>query len=237
MSIRSGGSARADYGIGIAATIAELFGTSAGLAVSPESVAVVRPSEAVGDTLAATVRALRRTGTATRVLSADIPSLNGKPAQFFELYKEAYLKESRTTAGDGIAESALVPGTVSSGFAVSYVPRITGPGEVLVRLFASLRDRPSFREYGAPGRSIQLPGLRHAGGAGEPEDRPGRDPAGETGFSGSRAEAEGSGTFHEDFPLPGGGRRASIARTEQVLLVTAQIGAPLGIAESPGEAL
>ena len=36
----------------------------------------------------------------SRVLSADIPSLNGKPAQFFELYKEAYLKEQRSTAGD-----------------------------------------------------------------------------------------------------------------------------------------
>ena len=226
----------ADYGIGIAAAITELFGTSAQLAVSPESVAVIKPAQAVGDTLAATVRALRRTGTATRVLSADIPSLNGKPAQFFELYKEAYLKERRSTAGDGIAESELVPGTVSSGFAVSYVPRITGPGEVLVRLFASLRDRPVFREYGTPASSIQLPA--YATRAVQVSQKIGR---GETllvtGFSGSRAEAEGSGTFHEDFPLPGGGRRAALARSEQVLLVTAAIGAPLGIAESPGEAL
>ena len=226
----------ADYGIGIAAAVAELFGTSAGLAVSPDSVAVIRPSAALGDTLAATVRALRRTGTATRVLSADIPSLNGKPAQFFELYKEAYLKERRSTAGDGIAESELVPGTVSSGFAVSYVPRITGPGEVLVRLFASLRDRPSFREYGSVGSSIQLPA--YATRAVQVSQKIGR---GETlpvsGFSGSRAEAEGSGTFHEDLLLPGGGKRAAVARSEQVLLVTASVGAPLGIAETRGEAL
>ena len=221
----------ADYGLGIAAAVAEIFGTSAQLAVSPESVAVIRPTEALGDTLAATVRALRRTGTATRVLSADIPSLNGKPAQFFELYREAYLKERRSTAGDGIAESELVPGTVSSGFAVSYVPRITGPGEVLVRLFASLRDRPTFREYGTVDASIQLPA--YATRAVQVSQRIGR---GETllvsGFSGSRAEAEGSGAFHEALPLPGGGRRASVARTEQVLLVTASIGAPLGIAET-----
>ena len=221
----------ADYGLGIAAAIAEIFGTSAQLAVSPETVAVIRPTQALGDTLAATVRALRRTGTATRVLSADIPSLNGKPAQFFELYKEAYLKERRATAGDGIAESELVPGTVSSGFAVSYVPRITGPGEVLVRLFASLRDRPTFREYGTADASIQLPA--YATRAVQVSQKIGR---GETllvsGFSGSRAEAEGSGTFHEALPLPGGGVRASLARTEQVLLLTASIGAPLGIAET-----
>ena len=226
----------ADYGIGLAATIARLFGTSAHLAVSPESVAVVKPSAAVADTLAATVRALSRAGAVSRVLSADIPSLNGKPAQFFELYKEAYIKESRTTAGEGIAQTELVPGTVSSGFAVSYVPRITGPGEVLVRLFASLRDRPVFREAASGGRTIQLPA--YASRAVQVSQKIGR---GETllvtGFSGRRAESERSGTFHVDLPLPGGGRRAALSRTEQVLLVTAEVGAPLGIAETPGEEL
>ena len=221
----------ADYGFGLAALVKELFGTSAELAVSPDSVAVVRPSAAVGDTLAATVRALSRAGTVSRVLSADIPSLNGKPAQFFELYKEAYVKEQRTTAGEGIAQTEIVPGTVSSGFAASYVPRITGPGEVLVRLFASLRDRPVFREVGASGTAIQLPA--YASRAVQVTQRIRR---GETllvtGFSTRRSEADGSGTFDEEVPLPGGARRGALARSEQVLLVKAEIGAPLGIAES-----
>ena len=113
------------------------------------AVALIKPSPdgESGDTLSATVRALNSAGAVSRVLSADIPSLNGKPAQFFELFQESYLRELRTTAGDGIAQTELVPGTVSSGFAVSYLPRITGPGEVLVRLFASLRDRPSFTAF------------------------------------------------------------------------------------------
>ena len=221
----------ADYGFGLAGLVKELFGTSAELAVTPESVAIVRPSAAVGDTLAATVRALSRAGTVSRVLSADIPSLNGKPAQFFELYKEAYVRESRTTAGEGIAQTEIVPGTVSSGFAASYVPRITGPGEVLVRLFASLRDRPVFREVTGGGATIQLPA--YASRAVQVTQRIRR---GETllvtGFTSRRAEADGSGTFHEEVPLPGGGRHGALARTEQVLLVKAEIGAPLGIAET-----
>ncbi|MDD9990708.1 MAG: hypothetical protein OXP75_02820 [Rhodospirillales bacterium] len=226
----------ADYDFGLAALVRELFGTSAQLAVSPESVAIVRPSAAVGDTLSATVRALSRAGTVSRVLSADIPSLNGKPAQFFELYKEAYVKEHRTTAGEGIAQTEIVPGTVSSGFAASYIPRITGPGEVLVRLFASLRDRPVFREVTGGGATIQLPA--YASRAVQVTQRIRR---GETllvtGFSSRRAEADGSGTFTEEVPLPGGARRGALARTEQVLLVKAEIGAPLGIieaAELPG---
>ena len=226
----------ADYGIGLAALVRELFGTSAQFAVSPGSVAVVRPSEAMGDTLSATVRALSRAGTVSRVLSADIPSLNGKPAQFFELYKEAYVRESRTTAGEGIAQTEIVPGTVSSGFAASYIPRITGPGEVLVRLFASLRDRPAFREVTGGGTTIQLPA--YASRAVQVTQRIRR---GETllvtGFSSRRAEHDGSGTFAEEVPLPGGARRGALARTEQVLLVKAEIGAPLGIAERPGERL
>ena len=165
------------------------------------------------------------------LLSADIPSLNGKPAQFFELYKEAYVKESRTTAGEGIAQTEIVPGTVSSGFAASYVPRITGPGEVLVRLFASLRDRPVFREAGASGSSIQLPA--YASRAVQVTQRIRR---GETllvtGFTSRRAEADGSGTFDDEVPFPGGARRGALARSEQVLLVKAEIGAPLGIAET-----
>ena len=207
----------ADYGIGLAALVRELFGTSAQLAVSPESVAVVRPSSAVGDTLSATVRALSRAGTVSRVLSADIPSLNGKPAQFFELYKEAYVKEHRTTAGEGIAQTEIVPGTVSSGFAASYIPRITGPGEVLVRLFASLRDRPVFREVSGGGATIQLPA--YASRAVQVTQRIRR---GETllvtGFSSRRAEADGSGTFTDEGAAPrrcaargAGARRAGAA--------------------------
>ena len=226
----------ADYSLGLAASIARLFGTAAQLTVAPEGVALIRPTAGGGNTLSATVNALARAGAVSRVLSADIPSLNGKPAQFFELYKEAYVREQRTTAGEGIAQTELVPGTVSSGFAVSYIPRITGPGEVLVRLFASLRDRPVFREFTSDSQTIQLPA--YASRAIQVSQKIGR---GETllvtGFSARGAEAGRSGTFDADLPLPGGTRRASVARTEQVLLLTAAIGAPLGIAESPGSAL
>ena len=137
-----------DHGVDL--SLSEMLDSSVGLAVAGDTVSVVRPSDAVsaGDTLAAAVRALSRAGTVSRVLSADIPSLNGKPAQFLELTKEAYLKELRTTAGEGVAQTELVPGTVSSGFALSYLARITGPDEVLVRLSASLRDRPRFGPTG-----------------------------------------------------------------------------------------
>ena len=227
----------ADYDLGLSFSVARLLGTALRFSVTANTVALIKPGDDTGsdDTLSATVRALNRAGTVSRVLSADIPSLNGKPAQFFELFKEAYLREQHTTVGEGIAQTELVPGTVSSGFAVSYLPRITGPGEVLVRLFASLRDRPSFTAFTTNNQTIQLPA--YASRAIQVTQKIGR---GETlmvtGFSDRGASAGRSGTFDADVPLPDGGRKAATARIEQVLLVTADIGAPLGIAEVRGMA-
>ena len=227
----------ADYDLGLSFSIARLLGEALRVSVGSNAVALIKPSPdgESGDTLSATVRALNSAGAVSRVLSADIPSLNGKPAQFFELFQEAYLRELRTTAGDGIAQTELTPGTVSSGFAVSYLPRITGPGEVLVRLFASLRDRPSFTAFTSNSQTIQLPA--YASRAIQVTQKIGR---GETlmvtGFSDRSAASGRSGTFDADLPLPEGTRKASSARIEQVLLVTADIGEPLGIAEVRGMA-
>ncbi len=226
----------AGYDLGLSFAVSKLFGSSLGLAVSGGTVAVVKPDVAKGDTLSAAVEALSRAGTVSRVLSADVPSLNGKPAQFFELVSEAYLKELRTTAGDGLAETQLVPGTVSSGFALSYLPRITGPDEVLVRLSASLRDRPTFTVFASDGRTIQLPA--YASRAVQVTQKIGR---GETlmvtGFSDRSASSERGGTFAVDLPLPEGHRRADLVRAEQVLLIGAEIGPPLGISETRGAEL
>ena len=219
-----------DHGVDL--SVSELLGSSVGLTVAGDTVSLIRPSGAE-DALAATVRALSRAGTVSRVLSADIPSLNGKPAQFLELTNEAYLKELRTTAGEGLAQTELVPGTVSSGFALSYLARITGPDEVLVRLSASLRDRPRFTTFTSDGHTIQLPA--YGGRAIHVTRKIGR---GETlvvtGFSDRGAVSNREGSVDADVPVPFGGRSAQLVREERVLLIAAEIGAPLGIAEVHG---
>ena len=222
-----------DHGVDLSLT--EMLGSSVGLAVAGDTVSLIRPTGAgdAGDTLAAAVRALSRAGTVSRVLSADIPSLNGKPAQFLELTSEAYLKELRTTAGEGVAQTELVPGTVSSGFALSYLARITGPDEVLVRLSASLRDRPRFTAFSTDGHTIQLPA--YGGRAVQVTRKIGR---GETlmvtGFSDRGAVSDRQGSIDADLPVPFGSRSARLVREERVLLIAADVGAPLGISEVQG---
>ena len=222
-----------DHGVDV--SLSETLGSSNGLSVAGDTVSVIRPTDTGGavDTLAAAVRALSRAGTVSRVLSADIPSLNGKPAQFLELTNEAYLKELRTTAGEGVAQTELVPGTVSSGFALSYLARITGPDEVLVRLNASLRDRPRFTTFTTDGHTIQLPAY---GGRAVQVTR--KIAHGETlmvtGFTDRGAVSDRQGSIDADLPLPVGGRSAQLVREERVLLIAAEVGAPLGITQVHG---
>ena len=62
------------------------------------------------------------------MLKAGVPALNGAPAQYYELVRHTYLAEISTTIEDGVARTERQPGAISSGFAMSYVGRITGPG-------------------------------------------------------------------------------------------------------------
>ena len=198
-------------------------------------IAIVRPrpsARADTDTLAATVSALNSVGTISRVLSADVPSLNGKPAQFFELLKTAYLKEISIEQTDSGSRTQLKPGTIASGFSMSYLARIVASDEILVRLFASLRDRPSFAVFGSAATGqIQLPTYADRAVTVTQRIRRGETMV-ITGFRDLSASADRAGTFDAAVPLPEGARRGSSIRIEQILLVRAEVGSPLGIAES-----
>ena len=232
----------ADYELGVSGILSDLvdgFGVGGQIEIGDGRISIVRPrrdDRATTDTLQATVRALNEAGSASRVLSADVPSLNGKPAQFFELVKEAYLREIKTTVSEGVSETNLVPGEVSSGFSMSYVARITAPDEVLVRLFASLRDRPSFAVFGAGDLQIQLPTFGSRAVQATQRLRRGETLV-VSGFSEEDAIADRAGTFGSWWPFPDGYRKASTGRRERVLLITAEIGAPLGLSEAMGTEL
>ncbi|MYE58686.1 MAG: hypothetical protein F4X35_03755 [Alphaproteobacteria bacterium] len=219
-----------DYEVGLTGILPEAFGSNFVVGVEGGSISVVKPTSVGTSTLRATVNALRKVGTASRVLSVDVPTLNGRPAQFYDLFDEAYLKEIATTISDGVRAVQLTPGTVSSGFGLSFVARIVAPDEVLARITATIQDRPEFAAFGSAGNQIQLPsGGRRAIVVTQ------RIARGETllltGFRDRSSSGSREGTFHPAIPLPEGGADADIARIETALLVTADIGQPLGLSE------
>ncbi len=228
-------SSKSSFELGIGGTLERVFGTSTGLVILNDQISVVRPSPGL-DSLTAAVGAMQSAGTVSRMLTATVPSLNAQPAQFFELFSEAYLREIRTTVSDGILQTTLVPGTVSSGFAITYVGQIITPNEVLVRLIASILDRPAFDVFTTQDLRLQLPSFGNR--AIQITQRVAR---GETlvitGFLDRGATTDNDGTFDSNVPLPFGGREDASAITEQVLLIRAEAGAPLGVVERRGEVL
>ncbi len=219
-----------DYEVGLTGILPEVFGSNFAVGVDGGTISVVRPTSVGASSLRATVNALRKVGTASRVLSVDVPTLNGRPAQFYDLFDQAYLQQVSTTIEDGVRAVELTPGTVSSGFGLSFVARIVAPDEVLARITATIQDRPEFAAFGAAGNQIQLPsGGRRAIVVTQ------RIARGETllltGFRDRSSSGERSGTFHPAVPLPEGGADTDIARVETALLVAADIGTPLGISE------
>ena len=197
---------------------------------SGRSVGIVRPGAAdLANSLELTLRALRSIGTVSRVLAAGVPALNGAPAQYYELLRHTYLAEVSTRVSDGGVETELRPGSISSGFSMSYVGRITAPREVLLRIFASLQDQPTFEVFGSGGNAIQLPEFRSRGISVTQAVREGETlvlsgftdrvvSSDEEGFVRARNRLAG-GTVHSDRQI------------DQVLLVTARIGDPASMSE------
>ena len=219
-----------DYEVGLTGILPEAFGSDFVIGVDGGSISVVRPTSVGASSLRATVNALRKVGTASRVLSVDVPTLNGRPAQFYDLFDQAYLKEISTSVDAGVITQERTTDTVSSGFGVSFVARIVAPDEVLARITATIQDRPEFTAFGTAGNAIQLPaGGRRAIVVTQ------RIARGETllltGFRDRSSAGSREGTFHPSVPLPEGAADADIVRVETALLVTADIGAPLSISE------
>ena len=228
-----------DYTLGIDGLLARIAGENVEIQVTGAGVALVAGSDGTsgsGSSLDAAVAALSRAGSVSRVLSADVPSMNGTPAQSFELFNEAYLAEQTSTVSQGVAQTELRPGTVTSGFAVSYVPRIVAPDEVLLRLVATLQDPPTFRVFRSGDQAIQLPSYGSRAIQVTQSVRRGQTLM-ITGFSDRSAQDSRSGTFDAALPVPGGDLGAKFLDSETVLLVTARIGPPLGLSETPGAVL
>ena len=217
----------ADFATDFTAALRSIAGSSYDVAfestTGTQSVGVVRPGAALAhNSLEVTLRALRTLGTVSRVLSAGVPALNGAPAQYYELVRHTYLAEVSTTFAEGGVATELRPGSISSGFAMSYVGRITGPGEVMLRIFASLQDPPTFEVFGNAANLIQLPEFRSRGISVTQRVREGETLV-LSGFSDRVLSTDEEGFLKAANPF-GGATLHADSRIDQVLLVTSRIG-------------
>ena len=225
----------ADYEVGIAALIDRIFGERLQIEIGTGSIAVVRPPEGAAadtDTFSATLRALQSVG------DDFARAVRGRAEPEREAGAVLRAPEDRVSQGnqhqdhrDGQRDHAEA-----------------GRGELGVWALLHRQDNRAGRGPGASrrvaARPADLRGVRN---------QPGADPAAGLcgpGRSGDATAAAGrdadrgrvlgpcggprtkGGTFDEKVPLPDGHRRASGFRQEQVLLLTAEVGEPLGVSET-----
>ena len=236
----------ARYNVGLGGTLHQILGTSATVSFDNGVVRVARRTAAgprPKNSLSAAVDALHEVGTTSRVLSVEVPSLNGRPAQFYRLQDKAYLKQIRTVRVEGGgASQEYVPGTVSWGISISYLAQIVAPDEVLARLSVNISDQPVLEEFpkgsASPGQlRIQLPQDQSRRAISSTQAIRHGETLVLTGFAdrsstGGRSSPLAAGAA----PFPWGGLSGGSDRWEQVLLVTAEIGRPLGISDVPAPA-
>ncbi len=181
------------------------------------------------DTFAAVLRALRDVGSVRRLLSVDVPSLNGRPAQYFDLNDRAYLSEVSITsqAETGNIETSLETATVSEGILISYRAQIVAHDEMLARIAINLLDPAEIRNFSVGDVTIQQPQQSRRAIVSSQSIRTGEILV-LTGF----ADRLQTGVDRLGTGLLGESRWDTDARMiEQVMLVSARIGRPLGIVE------
>ena len=230
----------ANYNLDLRGALNRVLGSSARVEFTGGGIVVRHRSAGVGprnNALDATVEALHEVGTTSRMLSVEISSLNGRPAQFYRLSDKAYLKRIRTVTTDsGATSQEYEPGTVSWGIAISYLAQIVAPDEVLARLSVNISDQPQIRKFpesvSANQLQIQLPDDYSRRAISSTQAIRTDETLVLTGFADRSSSGSRSSPVDAGFaPLPWGGISGGTDRSEQVLLVTVQIGRPLGISE------
>ncbi|MCP4526813.1 MAG: hypothetical protein GY833_13030 [Aestuariibacter sp.] len=225
----------ANFEVDISFAVSKILGSSfdiTGADNGPASAfSLIKAATHSGNTLNATLNALRSLGTVSRSIDTAIPSLNGKPAQYYDLKREGYLANVSNSTEGGIVSSQLTPGEISSGFSFSYTGRVTGPNEVLLRMFVGIQDTPSFTSFTSNSTTIQLPTFESRGvNVNQLVKR------GETiliaGFNDRTASSDEAGLGLTGTSIFGGKRNGAAGKSEQVILVTVDVDEPMGIKET-----
>ncbi len=229
------------FDLGISAVLRHLFGQDIGIGINAtDGLVIRRPGHVRGqNSYRAAVNALRQVGSVSRIMSVDVPTLNGRPAQFYDLLDKVYVAEYEVVALENTQNAVttqITPGTVTEGIMISYRAQIVAHDEMLVRIAVNILDSADIKDFDTGEVVVQQPTQGRRAITSSQSVRTGETLV-LTGFADKFAQGGDSlGLGNEEV---GTGYRDSGAsrRIEQVMLVTADIGRPLGIVnETPGAA-
>ncbi|WP_412025880.1 PilN family type IVB pilus formation outer membrane protein [Burkholderia cepacia] len=143
--------------LGTAFTITNVFPTTATNPVSLAAQVITPNSRAAGTK--AIISALSSQGRVRRKTSASITTLNNQPVPLQVATQQGYLASVSTTNTANVGSStALVPGTVTTGFNMTLLPHILENSTVLLQFYTNISSLIQLRTVPAGnGQSIQVP--------------------------------------------------------------------------------
>ncbi|KTT03283.1 secretin [Pseudomonas oryzihabitans] len=146
-------SLNAKWGLSLSNTVAGIS-TSA----TSASVGIVDTANSAWAGSNAIVQALAEQGRVSNVRSPSVTTLNLQPAPLQIGNVQGYLASSQTTSTASVGSStSLTPGTITSGFNMTLLPRVLDHDEMLLMVSINMSSKPTFQTFTSNGSSVQLP--------------------------------------------------------------------------------
>ncbi|MEW6343419.1 MAG: PilN family type IVB pilus formation outer membrane protein [Pseudomonadota bacterium] len=142
--------------LGTKFTLANTFATTATNPVSFAAQVITPNSRASGTT--AMISALSEQGKVRRKTSASITTLNDQPVPVQVATEQGYLASVSTTNTANVgSETALVPGTITTGFNMTLLPHVLDNGTVMLQFYTNISSLVSLQTVTSGGQEIQTP--------------------------------------------------------------------------------
>ncbi|MBQ4133345.1 MAG: pilus assembly protein [Desulfovibrionaceae bacterium] len=106
---------------------------------------------------AALLRGLREFGDATQLTSGSGVVMNNQPLPIQAIRRDAYLASSERSQNDYGDTTSLVPGEVTTGFAMTVIPHIMDQRRVVLQYTINLSSLDDLTEFSSGDSTIQLP--------------------------------------------------------------------------------
>jgi type IVB pilus formation R64 PilN family outer membrane protein len=119
--------------------------------------AVITPSSRASGTTAM-ITALSQQGRVRRKTSASVTTLNDQPVPVQVATQQSYLAQVSTTNTVNVgSQTAITPGTFSTGFNLTLLPHILDDGSVMMQFYTNISSLKSLVTVPAGNASIQVP--------------------------------------------------------------------------------
>jgi type IVB pilus formation R64 PilN family outer membrane protein len=183
------------------------------------SASVITPSSRASGTTAM-ISALSDQGTVRRTTSASVTTLNDQPVPVQVATQQGYLAEISTTSTANVgSQTALTPGTVTTGFNLTLLPHVLDDGTVMLQFYTNLSELLQLQTVSSGGEQIQVPDVETRNFLQRVAIKSGQTLV-LSGYEGLYDDGDQQGVGSPANPLFGGGVNASRSREVIVILVT-----------------